>query len=692
MRSPLSKARFILLQVISLLPLISVHAQRDQISQNMDGFNGANRMLGTIDERPVKDSTVVERTVPKDYTQWKMNPLTGLMDPYEPDTLPDHFYRQHMTEGPKGTYENLGNMGSPRLSRIFFERQSTPDFIFDAPYDFFIKNPQDFRYTDTKTPHVNLTYFKGGDKRNGEEHIKGYFAANFGKKTGIGIDMDYQLGRGRYDNQSTSMFDARAYGYHHRDIYNIHGSFNIDEIKVAENGGITDDRFITRPEAMAQGKKQYAPEDIPVVLSDNWNNLKRKQFSLVQSIDIRRNIEITDSIADTVLTHTEYTTVSTVAHTLQAGQLQRRFISYQTPDSYYQNQFLRADSLDLFRDFYVDNTISISLHEGFSKWAVAGMTAYTRHELRSYTMTDTLKTGTSREYNRRQHEFNLVAGGILERETGKNVSVRIQGETVVLGNDFADFDLNGQARLKFPFLQKELSLTGNAMLKAETPSYFMRHYHSEHIWWDNDDLNKEFTTRLEGILDIERTRTRLWAGVANISNYTYLANNADATRHAVSVNQQDGSIQVINMNLEQNFRLGPLNWENSLTYQLSSDQDVLPLPDFNVYTNAYLKFTYAKQLRIELGADMTWFSEYYAPDYSAAAGQFLLQNSNDRVKVGGYPLVNVYANCTLRGVRFYVMMYHVNDGAFRNRDAFWGPHYPMAPQVVKFGLSWTFYD
>ena len=102
--------------------------------------------------------------------------------------------------------------------------------------------------------------------------------------------------------------------------------------------------------------------------------------------------------------------------------------------------------------------------------------------------------------------------------------------------------------------------------------------------------------------------------------------------------------------------------------------------------------TYAKQLRIELGADMTWFSEYYAPDYSAAAGQFVLQNSNDRVKVGGYPLANVYANCTLRGVRFYVMMYHVNDGALKNRNAFWAPHYPMAPQVVKFGLSWTFYD
>lgn len=691
MKQLLSRIRSLIVLLAVFLSASVVHAQRE-LSQNMDGFNSASRLTGNVDERPVKDSTVVERTVPKDYTQWKMNPLTGLMDSYEPDTLPSNFFRLHMTEGMKGTYNSLGNMGSPRLSRIFMERQDAADFIFDSPYDFFIKNPQDFRYTDTKTPHVNLTYFKGGNKQTGEEHIKGYFAANFGKNTGIGIDMDYLLGRGRYDNQSTSMFDARAYGYHHREIYNIHGSFNVDEIKVAENGGITDDRFITRPEAMAQGKKQYAPEDIPVVLYSNWNNLKRKQFSLVQSLDIRRNVLITDSIADTVLTHTEYTTVSTAAHTFQAGTLQRRFISYYTPENYYQNQYLRADSLDRFRDFYMDNTISLSLHEGFSKWAVAGMTAYARHELRSYTMSDTLQTGIQREFSKRVNEFNLVAGGIIERETGKNVALRFQGETVLLGEDFADFDLNGQARISVPFLQQNISLTGKATLKAQNPTYFMRHYHSEHIWWDREDLNKEITTRMEGILDIEKTRTRLWAGVANIGNYTYLADNAAAKKHAVAVNQASGSLQVININLDQNFRLGPFNWENSLTYQFSSDKDILPLPDFNVYSNAYLKFTYAKQLRIELGADMTWFSEYYAPDYSAAAGQFVLQNSNDRVKVGGYPLANVYANCTLRGVRFYVMMYHVNDGALKNRNAFWAPHYPMAPQVVKFGLSWTFYD
>lgn len=43
----------------------------------------------------------------------------------------------------------------------------------------------------------------------------------------------------------------------------------------------------------------------------------------------------------------------------------------------------------------------------------------------------------------------------------------------------------------------------------------MRHYHSKHFWWD-DDMDKEFRTRIEGELSIANWGTRLRAGVENI--------------------------------------------------------------------------------------------------------------------------------------------------------------------------------
>ena len=252
-----------LLGVAAALLLLPCNAvAQSTLSQNQDGFNGET-MDGFMNMDPDKDSTVIERTVSQDYSQFIINTKTGIPEEIQPDTLHHSFHNAHLTEGYFGTYSHLGNMGSPRLSRLWFERKQPKDFIFDAPYDFWIKDAADFRFTDAKTPHVSIDYYKGGNKRTGEEHIKGYFAANFNKRSGIGFDLDYQLGRGRYANQSTSMFDARLYTYWRGDIYQMYVSANKDNIKVAENGGIYNLLYIRNPEAMAEGRKQYSPEDIP---------------------------------------------------------------------------------------------------------------------------------------------------------------------------------------------------------------------------------------------------------------------------------------------------------------------------------------------------------------------------------------------------------------------------------------------
>ena len=65
-------------------------------------------------------------------------------------------------------------------------------------------------------------------------------------------------------------------------------------------------------------------------------------------------------------------------------------------------------------------------------------------------------------------------------------------------------------------------MAARAFVKNLNPSFYMRHYHSQFAWWDND-LNKEFRTRIEGTLSLKRTRTALTVGVENIKNYAYFA-------------------------------------------------------------------------------------------------------------------------------------------------------------------------
>ena len=181
---------------------------------------------------------------------------------------------------------------------------------------------------------VSIDYYKGGNKRTGEERIKGFFAANFNRMTGIGLDMDYLIGRGRYDSQSTSFFDTRLYTYHRRDKYSIYITANRDKMKVTENGGIQNPYYITNPEAMAEGRKQYSAEDIPFRLYYNWNNLDRYQGLINHSLLISRTEYRTDSIADTVITRRREIEFAKIAHTLEVGVCRNNISHGSCPNSF----------------------------------------------------------------------------------------------------------------------------------------------------------------------------------------------------------------------------------------------------------------------------------------------------------------------------------------------------------------------
>lgn len=153
-----------------------------------------------------------------------------------------------------------------------------------------------------------------------------------------------------------------------------------------------------------------------------------------------------------------------------------------------------------------------------------------------------------------------------------------------------------------------------------------------------------------------------------------------------SIYQESGNINILTAQLRQDFRVGILNWENVITYQNSSNKEVLPLPALNIFTNLYIKFKIAKVLSVELGGDAYFFTKYYAPDYVPQLGQFAVQKNEDsRIKLGGYPFVDVYANFHLKRARFFVMMSHVNN-ASGNKMMFLTPHYPTNGNVLRFGV------
>ena len=701
------------------------------------GTSASGRNLGTHDRNgnPIDTTAVTDAaTIPIGLFSWKIDNRLGNVTPVPVDTIQTGFQNSNDMGGPTGQFNYLGNLGSPRMSRIFFDRPDDSQFIFLGPYNFSFQRPQDVVFTNTLSPFTNLTYYKSLNNRNGEERFKSYFAINANKRLGFGFNIDYLYGRGMYSDQNTAFFNGNLFAYYRGDKYDMHFIFSNNNMKMAENGGIADDRYITDPLDMAEGKKQYASTDIPTNLNKVWNhnsgyhvflthrynlgfykkNNKEQNVndSLPQLMDLPTDSLINKSMNDSLKTtekidsidvNPEFVPVTSFIHTLQIDLDKRKYITQDNSQAQklYEYNFFGNDSTDLTKRTSIKNTFGISLREGFNKWAKAGLTAFITHEYRDFTLCDTTGIDDNRIF-KHYKENNLSIGGELLKEQGKLLHYRILGELGIAGEDAGQFKVEGKGDLNIRLFGDTVRLEANAYIKNLNPVFFYRHFHSKHYWWDNTDLSKIMRTRIEGTLHVGKLGTTLRAGVENIKNYTYLDNASVAVtnndgkvtsyKNNAIVKQDGSNIQILTVMWQQKLKAGIFHLDTEVVYQKSSNENILPLPELSAYANLYLKSALVKDVfNVELGADARYFTKYYAPDYSPVMGQFYLQNPNEKIEIGGYPMINVYANLQWKRTRIFVMMYHINQGS-GDSNYFLAPHYPINPKMLKIGISWNFFD
>ena len=760
----------ILTLLFFIFPSISFAQFDDNYNQidaegNMTSRNKTNR----------KDTLKNEKEIPEGIKVWTIDSRFGDRKAAVPDTLSHMFMNTVFTTGLRGEYNTTGNLGAPRINRIFTDRQNEGQFIFTQPFDFFITPIGQFHFTNTLSPFTNITYNTAGNRLNGEDHLTTKFGVNAGKKLGVGFKFDYLYGRGYYQDQSTAHFNYTMYGSYIGDHYQAHLLLSTNHQKVTENGGITNDNYIIHPESYSD---KYTTSEIPTVLSQNWNRndnqhiffthrynlgfsrkvpmtadeIKAKKFAMAskkenesskQEKDSSRNNKKDEPIegrpdnakimgtepdgqkkindrlaldkhtadsllsieskkqADSMWMKKEFVPVTSFIHTIQFDNYRRIYQAYNTPSNYYANnynvqEYLSGDSIyDKTRYYSLKNTFALSLLEGFNKWAKAGLKAFITSDLRHFTLPNA--TGID-SYN----EHNLSIGAQLSKTQGKLLHYDAIAETWLTGSDAGQMKLDVNADLNFKLFGDTLTLSANGFLYRLNPTFYYRHFHSRHAWWDNDNLSKIIHSRIQGILNYQKTRTTLRVEIDEIKNYTYFASsyntvNDNRVNHAIIVKQNNGLIHLLTASISQDFTFGPINWENMITYQNSSNKTVLPVPALNIYSNLYLRFKIAHVLRCDFGADVRYFTKYYAPDYVPILGQYAIQTNTDtngsdnRIEIGNYPVANVYANFHLKHTRFFIMLSHFNAGTGR-KNYFFTPHYPLNQSILRFGLSWNFFN
>lgn len=556
-----------------------------------------------------------------------------------------------------------GNMGSPLQSKLYFKRPQGTDFIFEDAYKPYLLDMTSALFYDATFPYSNLTYLTGGSSYRKEEQVKFIYSVSPSKKMNFGTILDYIHATGEYKDQSAKRFTAGLFGRYSGKHYTAYGLFAANGHKNYENGGLSNLELWQNPRGV---KTKDLPANITGYSTFNKNIFFYNQS---YSIGINRQVKVDkDSV------RYEYVPVTSFGHMIKYEEMKKRYYEPSIERNFYAyTDSTKTIANDTAAVRTLTNLFSISLDEKFNKWMKFGLTGYVENEIQQFTyLPDSVLTKTMKS--------NTRVGGILSKNQGDNFRYSVLGDIYLVGYKLGEFRLEGKAIGNFKLLNENISLTADASVRNEEPSFFLQQYYSTHFRWENN-FSKMYKTHIGGSFALPKRYTLLNVAVENITDYIYFNDKALPVQYG-------GNLQILSADLKQDFHFGKFTLENNAVYQASSNQDVLPLPQISLFHNLYYHAKWFQDLYVQIGANVRYHSTYFAPSYMPATGQFYNQKE---VKIGDYPMVNAYLNFHLKQARFFLEYYHVNyyfmKGMYLSM-----PNYPLNPVVVKMGLSWNFYN
>lgn len=617
---------------------------------------------------------------------------TGQHEEAPMDTLEYNYFQRAIPSEISYAWACTGNLGAEGKNMLFAHQRPISEFFLQDAQMAWTPTYSSIKFYNTRIPMTQVSYNTGGGRDNAQDRLQVLFSANAGKKTQIGANLDYIYSKGSYDNQAAKGLIWGLSGSHMGDRLEVQGSWNHYNLLNKENGGITDDLYITDPAQLQGGVTTINPKSIPTNLSHAHTKIVGGELFLNgrYKVGYWHEEEVDDST-----TMREYIPFTAFFYTLNFKNAKHIFRddNMSEVDKFFGRAYLNPNITDDRTNYSsLANTVGVSLLEGFNKYAKFGMSAFLTYEMRRYkqavdTLDRSMEGGLGltpfpegiESILARKSQNLAWAGGQISKQQGSILTYEATGQIGFLGDAAGEILVDGSIKTRIPLLGDTVAITAYGSLRNTSPSYLLREYISNHFIWRNS-FSKERRLRFGGSLSIPWTNTTLSACTETLQNLIYF--NQDALPA-----QNSGGVQVFSATLDQNFSLGILHWNNKITFQTSSNDAVMPLPKLALYSNLYILCRIAT-LHLQLGVDCSYYSKYYAPGYQPATATFYNQRE---MKLGNYPFMNAYANMKLGRVRFYVMMSHVNQGMLSN-DYFSSPHYPLNPRRFQLGLSVDFLD
>lgn len=618
---------------------------------------------------------------------WRYRTDDGELYRVPVDTVDTHLllYNPMFKNSISNTY--LGNLGSPYITNIISQRDYSDDFLFKRSFKAYMWTPERFRFFNTRDPYTNITYMNGGSKRQSEEMLAIQFSRNAGEYWNFTGQGEVLFGRGMYADQSTKDQNYAFTTSYIRDKYHMHLILSSSTLENFENGGFTDDRYISDPYSITDARGVRSPEDFPTNLTGVDSRLKNKFIHFNQKYYLGRYTYTGDDSSAIF-----YRPFAGIVHTFHYENSEKAYSEKTANKGFYDSRRLLIDSLitrDKATEQLLTNTLGVYWEEGATDWSKFGLGAFIGHRYTGntnksghhlpkekwFTSADTLA------YNYSDTTFNDVwIGAKLFKHRGEKLFFNSVASYYVIGRRETDYRLSSDLKLIFS-KSDSTYLFLNFNHEKKSPDFFMEHYYSNHFYWDNN-FESSFHFDFEARLELEKIGVSLSGKYTKEIDPIYFGENATPEQ---SFGQ---GVNVLELGLKKSFKMGHFYLDNHFIYQKSTNESIMPVPDLAVYAQWYYRNTFFTVLDLSVGFEGRYNTAFYAPAYMPATSQFYLQRE---VMVGNSPIINPFINFHLKRMRFFVKMYHANQG-LGELNYFSAPHYANNPRYIKYGLSWNFYD
>ena len=135
-----------------------------------------------------------------------------------------------------------------------------------------------------------------------------------------------------------------------------------------------------------------------------------------------------------------------------------------------------------------------------------------------------------------------------------------------------------------------------------------------------------------------------------------------------------------------------LNWKKfhttqTLEYRYTDNTSIMRFPEFNYTTSFWLESNlFGDNLNTQIGADINYFTSYYAKAYNPALAQFHLQDSQ---LIGDVPLLSAFLKLKVHSMSIAMRYRNITSLISANADVYYLiPNYPNYPASFQLSVVW----